>query len=82
MKAVFDLRSLLIGAVLTVFVFLALGAARSDSFKVGRFRIEANEDHVFVVDTATGQVWEKFVAAGQGTKSQDFMDPKLLLHEK
>ena len=82
MKAMFDLRSFLIGAVLAMCVFLALGAARNDSPKVGRFQIETNEDHVFVVDTATGQVWEKFVAGGQGTKSQDFMDPKLSLRKE
>ena len=82
MKAIFDLRSFLIGAVLTVFVFLALGAARNDSPQAGRFQIEANNNYVFVIDTATGQVWEKFAVAKQDTKSQNFMDPKLLLDKK
>ena len=81
MKAVFDLRSFLIGAVLVTLVFLVLGAARGDSRQVGRFRIETNEEHVFVVDTVTGQVWEKSVVGGHGARSQDFMDSRLLLHK-
>ena len=79
MKAVFDLRSFLIGAVLAMSVFLVLGAARSNSRQVGRFRIETNEEHVFVVDTVTGQVWKKSAVGGLG--SQDFMDSKLLLQK-
>lgn len=35
--------------------------------QVDRFRIATNRNHVLVVDTVTGQVWEKYVKTTEGT---------------
>ena len=77
MKAMFDLRSLLIGAVLAAFVLLAFGASLSGPPQVDRFRLATSPGHVFVIDTATGQVWGKYVVPRQDMKSQAFMEPRL-----
>ena len=61
MKAMFDIKSFLIGAVLTAFVLLALGASLKSSPQVDRFRFGATGGHVFVIDTATGHVWGKYM---------------------
>ena len=79
MKTLFDLRSFFIGAVLTGFVLLAFGAALSHSPQVDRFRFGASGSHVFVIDTATGQVWGKYVTPRQDLTNQEFMKPKLSL---
>lgn len=79
MKTTFDLKSLLVGAVLTVFVLLALGASLNGPAQVDRFRAATNPSHVFVIDTATGQVWGKYVIPRQDMKNQEFMEPRLSL---
>jgi hypothetical protein len=82
MKTAYDLKSFLIGVLLTVLVVLTLGATKDESPQVGRFRVETNRNHVFVVDTVTGQVWEKYVRVSEGTTSQNFAEPKLRAHKK
>lgn len=82
MKTLFDLRSCLIGVALTVVVLLALGASLSHSPQVDRFRFGASGSHVFVIDTATGQVWGKYVTPRQDLTNQEFMKPKLPLDKK
>lgn len=79
MKTMFDIRSVLIGAVLAVFLLLALGASLNSSPQVDRFRFGASGSHVFVIDTATGQVWGKYVTPRRDMTSQEFMGPKLSL---
>lgn len=82
MKTPYDLKSFLIGVVLTVFVVLTLGAAKDESPQVGRFRVETNRNHVFVIDTVSGQVWEKYVKSTGGATSENFAEPKLRLRKK
>ncbi|MBN2316175.1 MAG: hypothetical protein JXM79_19770 [Sedimentisphaerales bacterium] len=82
MKTMFDLRSFFIGAALTVFVVFALGVSPSHSPQVDRFRFGASGSHVFVIDTATGQVWGKYVTPRQDLTSQEFMSPQLPLGKK
>ena len=82
MKVTFDLKSLLVGAVLAVCVLLALGASLNDPPQVNRFRIAAGANHVFVVDTATGQVWEQYVVPRRDARDQEFMAPRLPLDKK
>ncbi|UCE47587.1 MAG: hypothetical protein JSW47_18560 [Phycisphaerales bacterium] len=76
MKTAYDLKSFLIGILFTVLVVLTLGATKDESHH-GRFRVEANRNHVFVLDTVTGQVWEKYLISTGGTTSQDFAERKL-----
>jgi hypothetical protein len=42
----------------------------------GRFQIAGIPGHAYVLDTATGQVWETFGAAGTGSSDGDFKSPK------
>jgi hypothetical protein len=82
MKVTFDLKSLLVGAVLAVCVLLALGASLNGPPQVNRFRIGASANHVFVVDTATGQVWEQYVIPRRDARDLEFMPPRLPLDKK
>ena len=45
--------------------------------QVGRFQMGGVPGHAYVIDTATGQVWEDFASAGQGTNDPDFKKPKV-----
>ena len=67
-----DIRSLIIGVLITVVVFLALGAKQStESHSCGRYQVEAAESYAYVIDTGTGQVWGKMA-----TGSREFHKPK------
>ena len=77
MKAMIDLRSFVVGAALTAFVLLALGASLGESPQAGRFQVETTANNVFVVDTATGQVWGKYVSPRQDIKDEEFISPRL-----
>jgi len=53
-----DIKSVLIGVLLTALVFCLIGAVPHVMFEEqGRFKMEANESYAFVLDSATGQVW-------------------------
>ena len=82
MKAMIDLRSFIVGAALTVFVLLALGASLGDSPQADRFQVETTANYVFVLDTATGQVWGNYISLRQDMKDEEFMSPKLSLDKK
>ena len=79
MKTTFDLKSLLAGVAVAVIAFLALGASRSDSPAVDHFRITTTTNHVFVIDTTTGQVWAEYIVPRQDTRNEQFMPPRLSL---
>lgn len=68
--------SLALGATVAAAVFLLLGAQRPPT-TMGRYELEANQNHVFVLDRDTGRVWEKFVADDSGHTDQDFSQPKV-----
>ncbi len=82
MKTAYDLKSFLIGVILTAFVVFTLGATKDESPQVGRFRAETNRNHVFVIDIVTGQVWEKCVKSTGGATSENFAEPKLRSYKK
>jgi len=53
-----DMRSVLIGGLLAVIALCLVGAVPFiPSEEYGRFQIETNNSHAFILDTATGQVW-------------------------
>jgi hypothetical protein len=79
MKAMFDFKSLATGVILAALVLLALGASLNNPPQPGRFQIETTGSHVFVIDTATGQVWGKYVIPRRDAKDEEFMKPKLPL---
>ncbi|MHC4207262.1 MAG: hypothetical protein ACYSTT_21620 [Planctomycetota bacterium] len=53
-----DFKSALIGGfVVAMIVFLAGAVPYLPSQEYGRFEIETNDSHAFILDSATGQVW-------------------------
>ena len=71
-----DLKSLAVGMVVGVALAFTLGAVATQG-EVGRYQIFGNENHIFVLETTTGRVWEKFVTSSQGETSRDFAGPKV-----
>jgi hypothetical protein len=57
-----DTKSVLIGLLFGVCALLALGAASGNQVDVGRYQIACpdNQATCFVVDTKTGQLWQKY----------------------
>lgn len=52
-------KHLLVGFALGLVVVAAVAAAVSGPAVVGRFQLSTTQDYAFVIDTQTGQVWEK-----------------------
>ena len=53
-----DIKSALIGGLLVAVVLCVVGAVPwVNREEYDRFKIEANDSHAFVLDSATGQVW-------------------------
>jgi hypothetical protein len=59
MKHQIDLKSLLIGILLTICVFMVIGASQS-SFppNFGRYQLVANAHTAYVIDGHTGRIWK------------------------
>lgn len=45
--------------------------------QVGRYQMGGVPGHAYVIDTATGQVWEDFASASQGSSDPDFKKSKV-----
>lgn len=77
-----DVKSLLIGGLLVLSVVCLVGALPYMSPEYyGRFRIEVNPSHAFVLDSATGQVWSIRVSEGRANADR-FADPNTFLAPK
>ena len=61
MKAI-DTKSVLIGLLFGISVLLAMGAASGRQAEIGRYQIACPDQQTtcFVIDTTTGQVWQKY----------------------
>mgnify|MGYP000855476605 CR=1 FL=1 len=73
-----DVKSLLIGSLLVLFVMCLLGTTPrlAPADPVGRFIIvtsSVSDNAVYVLDTVTGQVWPRYQQGGTGV----FLAPKL-----
>lgn len=78
MKTQLDIRSMLIGILLTICCFLVLGAARSSNPALNaRFQLVApgQGGNMFIIDTASGQVWER--TPGGFDDATNFRKPKI-----
>jgi hypothetical protein len=60
------------GCIVGASVILAV-AIRSPN---GRYQLTTTAGHAYVLDTATGQVWEKYAPPNEGMTDQGFRDPK------
>ena len=83
-------RSLIAGLFIGALVVFALGAARvKDTYGSiprnasanARFQMILGTDHSFILDTRTGQVWQKALAVSQPSTSRDFYSVKLSSEE-
>ena len=55
-----DMKSALIGGFVVALILCLVGAVYYvPSEEFGRFKIEVNDGHAFVLDSATGQVWSE-----------------------
>jgi hypothetical protein len=78
-----DTRAAVILGASLVFASFVLGyslapkPAEPQAPQVGRFRMSGVPGHAYVIDTATGQVWEDFATPTQGTSDQEFKRPKV-----
>jgi hypothetical protein len=77
MKTMFDPKSALMGVVGTVVIACVCGAMSPAGPDVGRFQIETSVQHAFVLDTTTGEVWEKYLPPNRGQMTKDFNRSKL-----
>jgi hypothetical protein len=67
----------LAGVLVCVAGSLLIGAAEITPPTVARFQIILSGHHAFVVDTATGRTWKKFLSDDQGLNAPKFEDSKL-----
>lgn len=74
-------NALIIGASMVIsagIIAFALTSQSSNSEpSIGRYQMGGVPGHAYVLDSSTGQVWEKFASASGGTTSADFNSPKL-----
>jgi hypothetical protein len=55
-----DIKSVVIGILITVCIVLAMGAGRSSMPRVfGRFQLVPVDQNAYIIDTSTGQVWAR-----------------------
>jgi hypothetical protein len=81
MKPKLDYRSIFVGLALGLVMAAALGAGVRYEQQSGRYQITTNEGHAFVLDTVTGEVWEKFEGSSSGDNTPGFSDTKLDLRK-
>ena len=72
-----NIKSALIGLCIGVVAMLAIGATSSQPSAVGRYQLGGTASHGLVIDTATGQVWSKYLPQDRGNTDGDFAKPKL-----
>jgi len=79
MRRSFDIKSVLIGALLTALIFCFVGAVPYAHWEeYGRFQLETDDGHAFVLDSATGQVWSSFFWKADQSVDPNFHAPKAL----
>ncbi len=78
-----DIKSVLVGGLLVLVVLCVLGAVpwlSSDTH--GRFQLDTNDGHAFILDSATGQVWSVWTPEGYSIRPAEadpntFYAPKI-----
>ncbi len=77
MKSYVDIKSFIIGILVTVCIALVMGSVSSSGvLPYGRFQLVIRENNEFVIDTASGQVW-----MSSGTRRDTFLLPKLQMEK-
>ncbi len=72
-----DIKSFIIGVLVSAVIFLALGAKQPTNPQLtGRYQVSVGTGRAMIIDTQTGEIWEKYVAATSGPTGKDFNGPK------
>ena len=81
-----DAKSLIAGLLIGALVVFTLGAARAKDTRGSiprnvssnaRFQMILGTEHSFILDSRTGQVWQKALAVSRPSTSHDFYNVKL-----
>ncbi len=79
-----DFKSALIGGFVVATILLLTGAVLfTPTEYYGRFQIDTNHSHAFILDSATGQVWSEMFPdpqVGIGGHDPNFFAPKTYPH--
>ena len=78
MNARLDIKSLVIGALIMLCITLTIGASsRTSPGPSARFQLAlpGEGSHAYIIDTATGQVWEKYPTGSDSAAA--FRQPKI-----
>jgi hypothetical protein len=74
MKRTFDTKSLLLGVLFGGALTALLGAASQPNQAVGRYQVSVGAERSIVIDTATGQLWERTEFGTQKQRSDPDFD--------
>ena len=82
MKATFDFKSALVGAIVTLALVVAVGAGNgtANSPPKARYQMQLNESNAIVIDTINGQTWHTPLIGG--VPKTDFSNAKLNIQEE
>ncbi len=76
-----DVKSAIIGGLLVAMILCLVGAVPFVLEEYGRFQIETNDSHAFILDSATGQVWSSMFLNPQvgiyTSPDPNFLAPKI-----
>jgi len=73
-----DIKSFIIGILVTICIALIMGAGQVfPSSNKGRFQLDVSNNHAYVIDSTNGKVWEKYTSDSGGDTSPDFARNKL-----
>ena len=71
-----DRKSIFVGLLFGVVVTLVVGAALPSN-QVGRYQISGAGNHAIILDTVSGQAWQVYLPATEGSTDGDFFKVKL-----
>ena len=73
MHCAIDMKSVLIGGLLIALILCSTGAVPFvNREEYDRFKIETNDSHAFILDSATGQVWSSIFLGNMFGSDPDF----------
>lgn len=63
MRLNIDLKSVIIGVVLTGILVVAMGATYHPARPCGRYQLTLSDDYAYIIDTENGRVWQKRIGS-------------------
>jgi hypothetical protein len=75
-SAYFKSRAVWAAATLGAFIVLASMIWAVGHRSAGRYQIGGNPGHICVIDTVTGEVWEKYATEHSGETDSNWKKPK------